>query len=46
MDICAYGQTDNPEGLFVMTLKFLIYIIQDIRSAELINHSKVHPALM
>jgi hypothetical protein len=38
MDLCAYGKTDNPVGLLVLCIKFLKYIILDIRSFQIINH--------
>lgn len=30
MELVAFGKSDKPEGLFVVCLKFIDYLIQDI----------------
>lgn len=45
-ELVAYGKSNKPEGLFVVCLKFISYIILDIQSTHIINHKEVHPAIM
>ena len=46
MELCAYGQTDKPQGMLVLCLKFLKFILMDIKSCQVINHQEVHKALL
>ncbi|CDW80011.1 UNKNOWN [Stylonychia lemnae] len=45
-ELVAYGKNDRPQGLFVICLKFISYIILDIQATHIINHQEVHPAIM
>jgi len=38
MELVAFGKSDKPEGLFVVCLKFINFIILDIKSTHIINH--------
>jgi hypothetical protein len=37
-ELVAYGKNDIPQGLFVVCLKFISFIILDIQSTHIINH--------
>lgn len=44
-ELVAYGKNDIPQGMFVVSLKFISFVLLDIKSADIINHREVHPAL-
>ena len=46
MELVAYGKSDRPEGLFEIVLKFINFIIFDVKTTHLLNHQEVHPAVM
>lgn len=46
MTLVGYGKCDKPEGIFLIVLKFMNYLIQDVKSTELLNHQSVNPAVM
>lgn len=46
MDLVGYGKSDKPEGLFEVAIKFINYLLQDIKSTQLLNHQAVNPAVM
>lgn len=46
MELCAYGQTDKPEGLLILCLKFISFVILDIRAVSVLSHREVHIALL
>eukprot|EP00347_Sterkiella_histriomuscorum_P013006 403366373 len=45
-ELVAYGKNDIPQGLFVVCLKFISFVILDIQATHIINHQEVHPAIM
>lgn len=44
-ELVAYGKNDIPQGMFVVSLKFISFVLLDIKSAHIINHREVHPAI-
>lgn len=46
LEIVAYGKSDMPQGLFVIVLKFLTFLLFDIQSTNIINYQEVHHAIM
>jgi len=45
-ELVAYGKSNKPEGLFIISIKFLTFVILDIQSTHILNHKEVHPAIM
>lgn len=46
MELVAYGKSDKPEGIFIICLKFISFVLMDVQSTNIINHREVHPAIM
>lgn len=46
MELVAFGKSDIPEGLFEIVLKFINFLIFDVKATHLLNMQEIHPAVM
>jgi hypothetical protein len=46
MEIVAFAQSDNPEGMFSACLDFIIDLARKIKSMPIIHNNKMHKSLL
>jgi len=46
MEVVAFAQTDEPQGMFNICLDFISEMAGKIRSMPIVHNSKVHKSLL